>query len=109
MSELTFYGLVADLEKLQAAQEHIQVQLMKLARTSPGLKRDARFQEIEEQGKASLLRYEQIISEYRQRNQATEQAEPLSEVERYNRAIDERNRIIAESRDKPWLPLHDGE
>ena len=69
MSELTFYGLVADLEKLQAAQEHIQVQLMKLARSSPSLKRDARFQEIEEQVKASLANYEQIISEYQQKNE----------------------------------------
>ena len=27
----------------------------------------------------------------------------------YNRAIDERNRISYENREKPWLPLYDGE
>src|SRR6266566_4347669 len=32
-----------------------------------------------------------------------------SEAERYNREIDERNRISAENIDKPWLPIHDGE
>ncbi len=32
-----------------------------------------------------------------------------SQVVRYNREMDERNRIIRESVDKPWLPLHDGE
>lgn len=26
----------------------------------------------------------------------------------YNRQMDERNRIIAESREKPWLPQYDG-
>ncbi|SRR6266487_2326528 len=110
MDELTFYGLVADLEKLQAAQEQIQAQLTRLARSSPGLSRDARFQEIEEQGKASLAGYEQIISEYQQKNRAAEQQPDIvSEAELYNRAMDERNRIGAENRNKPWLPLHDGE
>lgn len=32
-----------------------------------------------------------------------------SKAELYNIEIDTRNRIIAESREKPWLPLHDGE
>jgi hypothetical protein len=31
------------------------------------------------------------------------------EVEKYNREMDARNRIIAENRDKPWLPFHDRE
>jgi hypothetical protein len=35
--------------------------------------------------------------------------EEQSEASRYNREMDERNRIIAENRDKPWLPFHDGE
>ncbi|SRR6266536_636560 len=30
-------------------------------------------------------------------------------VAQYNREIDERNRIAMESREKPWLPLYDGE
>ncbi len=34
---------------------------------------------------------------------------PVSEAELYNAMIDERNRIARENRDKPWLPLHDGE
>lgn len=37
---------------------------------------------------------------------------PLSnaerEAKRYNREIDERNRIVAENRDKPWLPVQSG-
>jgi hypothetical protein len=32
-----------------------------------------------------------------------------TKVEHYNRQMDERNRIIRESVEKPWLPLHDGE
>lgn len=31
------------------------------------------------------------------------------QAERYNREMDERNRLAYESRDKPWLPLYDGE
>jgi hypothetical protein len=31
------------------------------------------------------------------------------EVERYNRDIDARNRIAYVNREKPWLPLYDGE
>ncbi len=32
-----------------------------------------------------------------------------AKVIRYNREMDERNRIARENIDKPWLPLHDGE
>lgn len=32
-----------------------------------------------------------------------------SKVEKYNQELDERNRILAENREKPWLPSHDGE
>ncbi len=32
-----------------------------------------------------------------------------TEAERYNREMDARNRIAAENREKPWLPLVDGE
>jgi len=32
-----------------------------------------------------------------------------TKVEHYNRQMDERNRIIRESVEKPWLPVHDGE
>lgn len=35
--------------------------------------------------------------------------EIVSKAELYNREMDERNRIIAENREKPWLPFHDGE
>lgn len=35
--------------------------------------------------------------------------EIVSKVELYNREMDTRNRIVRENRDKPWLPLHDGE
>jgi hypothetical protein len=39
-----------------------------------------------------------------------EQEEPkISKAEIYNREMDKRNRIVAENRDKPWLPFHDGE
>ena len=31
------------------------------------------------------------------------------EVERYNEEMDERNHLIVENREKPWLPLVDGE
>jgi hypothetical protein len=34
---------------------------------------------------------------------------PLKPIADYNRQMDERNRISYENRDKPWLPLHDGE
>jgi len=110
MSELTFYGLVADLEKLQAAQEHMQVQLMKLARSSPGLKRDARFQQIEEQVKASLVSLEQIISEYQQRNQATEQAERDANKLAHIREGDYlRIKVMGEEETRGPVSLHPGE
>ena len=35
--------------------------------------------------------------------------EIVSKAELHNREMDERNRIVAENREKPWLPLHDGE
>jgi hypothetical protein len=35
--------------------------------------------------------------------------EIVSEAELYNREMKKRNRIRAESRDKPCLPFHDGE
>lgn len=35
--------------------------------------------------------------------------EIIGKAELYNREIDERNRIAAENREKPWLPLYDGE
>jgi hypothetical protein len=35
--------------------------------------------------------------------------EPTNEAARYNREIDERNRINVENREKPWLPFSDGE
>jgi hypothetical protein len=35
--------------------------------------------------------------------------EIVSQAELYNREMDKHDRIIAENRDKPWLPLHDGE
>ncbi|SRR5258708_3178725 len=38
-----------------------------------------------------------------------EEARQAEQAARYNRELDERNRISAENRDKPWLPLHDGE
>lgn len=41
--------------------------------------------------------------------QVRRHALPVSEAELYNAKIDERTRIILENRDKPWLPLHDGE
>jgi len=41
--------------------------------------------------------------------QALEAEAKLDEPARYNAEMDERNRIIRESVDKPWLPLHDGE
>lgn len=31
------------------------------------------------------------------------------EAKRYNREMDERNRIVRENRDKPWLPFMEGE
>ena len=31
------------------------------------------------------------------------------EAKRYNREMDERNHIVAENRDKPWLPIQLGE
>lgn len=34
---------------------------------------------------------------------------PPAEPVVYNREMDERNRIAMENREKPWLPLHDGE
>lgn len=37
------------------------------------------------------------------------EAQAAERVRRYNQEMDERNRISAENRDKPWLPLHDGE
>ncbi|MFL5626339.1 MAG: hypothetical protein ACJ788_12175 [Ktedonobacteraceae bacterium] len=36
-------------------------------------------------------------------------SELASEAELYNLEMDARNRITVENRDKPWLPLHDGE
>jgi hypothetical protein len=38
-----------------------------------------------------------------------QQVEIVSKAELYNREMDERNRIILENREKPWLPFHDGE
>lgn len=35
--------------------------------------------------------------------------EIIIEAERYNRAMDERNRMLQSSREKPWLPSYDGE
>ena len=35
--------------------------------------------------------------------------EKAEQVQAYNREMDERNRIAFENREKPWLPLHDGE
>ncbi len=35
--------------------------------------------------------------------------EIVSRAELYNREMDERNRISYENREKPWLPLHEGE
>ncbi len=59
MSEqLSFYGLVTDLGKLQT-------ELMKLKRTYPTLSQDERYQRIE----TSL---EQIVHEYEQKNRAFE-------------------------------------
>ncbi len=37
------------------------------------------------------------------------EAQQAEAVRRYNADMDARDRIIAESVDKPWLPLHDGE
>jgi len=36
-------------------------------------------------------------------------SEIANKAELYNAEIDERNRINAANREKPWLPLHDGE
>lgn len=36
-------------------------------------------------------------------------AQEAQKIVEYNKAMDERNRIIRESVEKPWLPLHDGE
>jgi hypothetical protein len=41
--------------------------------------------------------------------QAGDTIEIVSKAELYNREMDERNRIAFENREKPWLPLHDGE
>jgi len=101
--QLTFYDLVNDLKKLRSAQEHLEQQLMEMARVSPGLARDTRFQQIQVKTTMSLVNFDELISEYERKNQEAEQAE------RYNREMDERNRIAAENRNKPWLPLHDGE
>jgi len=101
--ELTFYGLVNDLKKLRSAQEHLQQQLAEMARVSPGLARDARFQQIQVKTTMSLVNFDELIREYERRNQEAGRAE------RYNHEMDERNHIIMENRDKPWLPLHDGE
>jgi hypothetical protein len=100
--ELTFYGLVNDLKKLRSAQERMQ-QLAELARVSPGLARNEHFQQIEVKTTMSLVSFDEVIREYERRNQEAERAE------RYNREMDERNRISAENREKPWLPFHDGE
>jgi len=38
-----------------------------------------------------------------------QEAKDAAKVREYNAQMDARDRIIAESIDKPWLPLHDGE
>lgn len=41
--------------------------------------------------------------------QVGQEIEIVGKAELYNREIDKHNRIIAENREKPWLPFHDGE
>lgn len=36
-----------------------------------------------------------------------QEAQESAKVVEYNRQMNERNRIAAQNRDKPWLPLHD--
>lgn len=67
---LTFYGLVAALEKLQRGQMQEQMGVRHVEQAYPGLERDARFHAIETQIAATLLSYEHILQEYRQRNEA---------------------------------------
>jgi hypothetical protein len=97
MGNLTFYGLVADLEKLRTAQEENLTKVRQL------VKQDARINQIEEHIIATLAIYDEIIKEYQQKNAEAER------IEQYNREMDERNRSSRRHIDKPWLPLHDGE
>lgn len=89
MSKLTFYGLVAGLGKLKDAQEHLKVQLMKLARTYPGLSTDERFTQIEAHVTASLASFDQMLSEYSQKNVAAE-SEAVSTIHALLKQLPER-------------------
>jgi RNA processing factor Prp31 len=101
--QLTFHGLVNDLEKLRSMQEETQKLLLKLERAYPSLKQDARFQQMDEHIIQVLAHSDDIIREYQRRNEKAE------EITQYNAEMDERSRIILDSRPYPWLPYHDGE
>ena len=59
---------------------------------------DAHFEFIDPEIVDGKLKYSETspLPEYRK-------------VKKYNQELDERNRILAENREKPWLPFHDGE
>ena len=101
--QLTFHGLVNDLNKLRSTQEHLKQQLMGMARVYPSLARNTHFQQIQAKTTMALVNYDDVIREYEQKNQKAEQAA------KYNTEMDKRNRIVKKNIDKPWLPLVDGE
>lgn len=101
--QLTFHGLVNDLKKLRAEQEHIDQEIRELARVYPGLARNKHFGQIDAKTLMLLVSYDDVIREYQGRNEKAE------EITQYNAEMDARNQIILDSREKPWLPYHDGE